>query len=65
MVALKNLVAVSNGSSCTSASYEPSHVMLAMSLSEAEANEAIRMSWCHLTSAPDWSEVVRRLQALA
>lgn len=65
MVTLKDLVAVSNGSACTSASYEASHVLLAMGLSEKTANETIRMSWCHMTPEPDWAEIVRRLRSLA
>jgi len=64
IVALKDLVAVSNGSACTSASYEPSHVLLAMGLSEKEATETIRMSWCHMTPTPDWQSVVERLRSL-
>jgi cysteine desulfurase len=65
MVALKDLVAVSNGSACTSARYEPSHVLLAMGLSDEEANQTIRMSWCHATPEPDWKEIVRRLGEVA
>ncbi len=65
IVALKDLVAVSNGSACTSASYEPSHVLLAMGLSEKEAAETIRVSWCHRTPTPDWGNVVDRLRNLA
>lgn len=34
----RDLVAVSNGSACTSASYEASHVLLAMAVSEKTAN---------------------------
>lgn len=49
IVALKDLVAISNGSACTSSSYTPSHVIRAMGYSEDEANQALRFSWCHLT----------------
>jgi cysteine desulfurase len=64
MLALRDVVAISNGSACTSQSYEPSHVLSAMALTEEEARGALRMSWCHLTPAPDWREFVRRIQAL-
>ncbi len=51
IVALKDLVAISNGSAGTSSSYTPSYLIKAMEFSDDEANEAIRLSWCHLTSA--------------
>jgi len=54
MLALKGIVAISNGSACTSQSYEPSHVLKAMGLSEDRIQSAIRLSWCHMTAEPDW-----------
>lgn len=64
MVAIKDEIAVSNGSACTSASYTPSHVLKAMALTDAEIAGALRLSWCHLTPDVDWSSVVKKLQAL-
>ena len=45
IVALKDLVAISNGSACTSSSYTPSHVLKAMGMSDDEANCCVRISW--------------------
>lgn len=57
MLALKDLVAISNGSACTSARYEPSHVLSTMDLDESEAAGTIRLSWSHLTPPVPWSEI--------
>lgn len=64
MVALKDLIAISNGSACTSSSYTPSHVLRAMGMSEDEANCHVRLSWCHLTPEVDWAAVAERIQSL-
>ena len=64
MVALKGLVAISNGSACTSSNYTTSHVLKAMGLPEKEALSALRISWCHLTPEVDWKAVVELLNAL-
>ena len=64
MLALREEVAVSNGSACTSSSYEPSHVLTAMGLGEEAAQAAIRWSWCHLTPRPDWGRVVEVVEML-
>jgi cysteine desulfurase len=64
MVGLKDLVAVSNGSACTSHSYSPSHVLTAMGLGEEEIAGAVRFSWCHLTPDVDWEPVVSVIQSL-
>jgi cysteine desulfurase len=61
MVGLKDLIAISNGSACTSASYSPSHVLLAMGLSEDEANECVRISWSFMTPQIDWEEISNRI----
>ena len=50
IVALKDIVAISNGSACTSESYDPSHVLRAMGLGAEETQCAVRLSWCHATA---------------
>ena len=64
MVGLKDLIAISNGSACTSSSYTPSHVLQAMGLDDDRANGCVRISWCHLTPAVDWDAVATRIQNL-
>jgi cysteine desulfurase len=64
MLAWRDLVAVSNGSACTSASYEPSHVLAAMGLPEARVRGAVRLSWWHGAEAVDWDEAARRVGGL-
>ena len=62
MVKIRDLVAVSNGSACTSSSYQPSHVLKSMRLAKDEIIGAMRFSWCHLTPDPDWAAVVAKLR---
>jgi len=57
MLALKPLVAVSNGSACTSQSYSASHVLTAMRLPADRVRGAIRISWSHLTPKVPWADV--------
>ena len=64
IVVLKDLVAISNGSACTSSSYTPSHVIKAMGYGDDEANEAVRLSWCHLTPEVDWDAIAERVSSL-
>ena len=64
MVSLKDLVAISNGSACTSSSYTPSHVIKAMGYNDDDANEAIRLSWCHLTQEVNWEAIAERIKSL-
>jgi cysteine desulfurase len=64
MVALRDEIAVSNGSACTSHSYTPSHVLRAMGVSEQVLSGAIRISWCHRTPSPDWGRVTAAIDRL-
>ncbi len=64
MLALKDIVAISNGSACTSQSYTASHVLTAMDLGEDHVNGAIRLSWCHLTPEVDWGSLVSAINSL-
>ena len=65
IVALKDLIAISNGSACTSSSYTPSHVLLAMGMTEDQANRHVRISWSHLTPDVDWKAVASRVASLS
>ena len=49
----KDIISVSNGSACTSALYEPSHVIKSMTNNDEIVRGAIRMSWCHQTKIDD------------
>ena len=64
MLALKGVIAISNGSACTSQSYEPSHVLTAMGLSEERIQSAIRLSWCHMTPTPDLNQITSSIKSL-
>ena len=61
IVSLKDIAAVSNGSACTSQSYQPSHVLLAMGLPESAVAGAVRLSWCHMTAPVNWGEIAKRI----
>lgn len=62
--ALKNTIAVSSTSACTSHTRTPSHVLTAMGLSPEQVEQSLRLSWCHLTPDVDWHEVETILRAL-
>ena len=54
-------VAVSNGSACVSGSLQPSHVLSAMGLSDAEAKAAVRLSVSHHTTNEEIAAAVQTL----
>ena len=64
IVALKDDIAVSNGSACTSSSYKPSHVLKAMQLEDVVIQGTLRLSWCHLTEQVDWQLVANKIKKL-
>jgi cysteine desulfurase len=55
-------IAVSNGSACTSASVEPSHVLMALGMTETEAFSCIRFSFGRFNSADEIPAVVAAVQ---
>lgn len=55
-------IAVSNGSACTSASVEPSHVLMALGMTEQEAFSCIRFSFGRFNSADEVPLVVAAVQ---
>jgi len=57
LLALKPHVAASNGSACTSAGMEQSHVLRAQHLPEKQLRGAVRLSWCERTPPVDWCSV--------
>lgn len=64
MVALRDEIAISNGSACTSNSYTPSHVLQAMALPDQVVQGAVRISWCHRTDQPDWKRITAAIERL-
>ncbi|MEQ6900789.1 cysteine desulfurase DndA [Nocardioides sp. YIM 152588] len=63
IVALKDVAAISNGSACTSQSYEPSHVLVAAGLSEDRIAGALRLSWGAASTVPA-DLIAERLRSL-
>lgn len=64
IVMLKDIVAVSNGSACTSSSYEPSHVLKGMGINEEVISGAIRVSWSHMVSELPLEKIKENLKKL-
>ena len=62
--AVSQVAAISNGSACTSTSESCSHVLCAQGLDEARMEGALRLSWCHLSSQPDWDGFVRAIEGI-
>ena len=60
---LKNLVALSTGAACTTAAPEPSHVLLAMGLSESDIGSSIRIGTGRFTSVEEVNFACEQLVA--
>ncbi len=54
----------SNGSACTTSSYKPSHVLLAMGLSEDGGACSVRLSWGSGTKDFDPTRLVTIIESL-
>lgn len=61
--AWSDYVAISDGAACTSASYTCSHVLSAMRLSEEQMAGALRFSWCHTSSLPDFDGMIKAIRS--
>ena len=57
-------IAVSNGSACTAASIDPSHVLLAMGLTETEAFSCLRFSLGRFTTDADINTAIDRVKGV-
>ena len=64
IVMLKDTVAISNGSACTSTSYKPSHVLSAMDLPDEAITGSMRVSWSHMTKDVPFEEIRKSLRNL-
>lgn len=53
LIAVRDAISISSGSACTSARLEPSHVLLAIGLSEASAEQAVRIGLGRWTTRDD------------
>ena len=64
MLSLRDMVAISNGSACTSASRERSHVLNSMGLDGEHIDSIVRFSWSHLQPPAPWAELAREIRDL-
>ena len=64
MLALRAEVAISNGSACTSARREASHVLTAMGLDPETIDSIVRLSWSHLQPSTPWRELAKAIRGL-
>ena len=62
MIGLRDEIAISSGSACTSTRVEPSHVLLGLGLSENEANASVRISLGRFTSESEVERAASRIR---
>jgi cysteine desulfurase len=62
MIHLNKHVAVSSGSACSSVSPEPSHVLIAMGLTEEEAHSSIRISLGRFTTKEELDYTIGKIR---
>lgn len=65
MLSSKQYCGISNGSACTSSSYSPSYVLVAMGMSEDEIDQSIRLSWGKNTDVEELRKNFRKLLEVA
>ena len=65
MIAAKQYCGISNGSACTSKSYSPSYVLVAMGIPEEEIEGSVRLSWGPYTKIEDVKTNIRELLRVA
>lgn len=61
MLSAKQYCSVSNGSACTSKSYAPSYVLVAMGIPQEKIESSIRISW---GANSDWCEIQKSIREL-
>ncbi len=57
-------IAISSGSACTSASMEPSYVLKAMGMSDADAHSSVRMSLGRFTTQADVARAIAHIRTI-
>lgn len=65
MISTKQFCALSNGSACTSKSYDPSYVLVAMGVSTDKIENSIRISWGAGVEKDEALEEFRKMVAVA
>ena len=61
MILTKQYCSISNGSACTSRSYDPSYVLTAMGVPENQIGSSLRISWGHDTDSVQFIESIQLL----